>query len=218
MFEIADAIKSGDVRQIVAQGLGIIAFFIAVLSFQRKTQRGIMIMQVFSCFAFTVHFLILGKMGGFILNGIAFFRSMVYSFKRDHRWAASVVWVYVFIAAALLSGAYSIAFAEGISAILPALGMIITTFAGRMKKASSVRILTLINSPLWLSYNLIEGSIGGAMTEIVSICSIIIGILRLDIKKKTSAAEGGEALENVKTAKGDNDAQTETVLEEAAEQ
>lgn len=194
MFEIADAIKSGDTRQIVAQSLGIIAFFIAVLSFQRKTQRGIMTMQIFSCFCFTVHFLILGAMGGFILNLIAFFRSMIYSFRKNHKWAASIVWVYVFIPCAIASGVYSIIFAEGISAVLPTLGMIITTFAGRMEKASSVRFLTLLNSPLWLAYNLIEGSIGGAMTEIVSICSIIIAILRLDIRKKT----------NIKTKKSES--------------
>ena len=184
MFEIADAIRSGDLRQIVAQGLGIVAFFIAVLSFQRKTQRGLMTMQIFSCFAFTVHFMILGAMGGFILNLIAFIRSFIYSFRKDHAWAASFIWVYVFIAAAVASGVYSIIFAEGISALLPTAGMIITTFAGRMKKASSVRFLTLLNSPLWRAYNLIEGSIGGAMTEIVSIASIIIGMLRFDIKKK----------------------------------
>lgn len=189
MFEIADAIKSGDVRQIVAQSLGIVAFFIAVLSFQRKTQRGIMVMQVFSCLCFTVHFLILGAMGGFILNLIAFFRSIVYSLRQTQRWAASFIWVYVFIACSLASGTYSIIYAEGLSAILPTCGMVITTFAGRMKKASSVRVLTLTNSPLWLIYNLIEGSIGGAMTEIVSICSIIIGILRLDIKKKGDASQ-----------------------------
>lgn len=187
MFEIVDAIKSGDTRQIVAQSLGIIAFFIAVLSFQRKTQRGIMTMQIFSCFCFTVHFFILGAMGGFILNLIGFFRSAVYSFRKTHKWAASIIWVYVFIPCAIASGVYSIIFAEGISAVLPTLGMIITTFAGRMEKASSVRFLTLLNSPLWLAYNLIEGSIGGAMTEIVSICSIIIAILRLDIKKKTNS-------------------------------
>ncbi len=184
MFEIVDTIKSGDTRQIIAQSLGIVAFLIAVLSFQRKTQRGIMTMQIFSCFCFTVHFLILGVMGGFILNLIAFFRSIVYSLRKTHKWAASLVWVYIFIPLVLASGAYSLFFAEGASALLPTIGMIITTFAGRMKKASAVRVLTLTNSPLWLIYNIIEGSLGGVMTEIVSICSIIIGILRLDIKKK----------------------------------
>ena len=199
MFEIVEAIKLGDVKQIVAQSLGIVAFFIAVLSFQRRTQRGIMVMQIFSCFCFTVHFLILGAMGGFILNLIAFFRSMIYSLRKNHKWAASIVWVYVFIPCAIASGVYSIIFAEGISAVLPTLGMIITTFAGRMEKASSVRFLTLLNSPLWLAYNLIEGSIGGAMTEIVSICSIIIAILRLDIRKKDKAVTPDDADGKMKT-------------------
>ena len=185
MFEIADAIKSGDVKQIIAQSLGIIAFIIATLSFQRKTQRGIMVMQVCSCFCFTVHFLILGVMGGFILNFIAFFRSIVYSFRKTHKFAASVVWVYVFMALVIAAGIYSYIDGDGLAVILPSVGMFVTTLAGRMEHAKTVRSLTLLNSPLWLAYNIIKGSVGGMLTEIVSFCSIIIGILRLDIKKKS---------------------------------
>ena len=62
--------------------------------------------------------------------------------------------------------------------------MILTTFAGRCREASKVRLLTLLNSPFWFTYNLISGSLPGVMTEILISGSIIIGMIRLDRRKK----------------------------------
>ena len=76
---------------------------------------------------------------------------------------------------------------EGAAALLPLGGMILTTFAGRCREASKVRLLTILNSPFWLSYNLLSGSIPGVLTEILVSGSIIIGMIRLDRKKGTCA-------------------------------
>lgn len=194
MFEIANAIMTGDTRQIIAQTLGIVAFLISAISYQCKTQRSIACLQIIACLFFTVHFYILGTVGGFILNLIGCIRAFVFTFRKKYRWAASVVWVYVFAVFIVTAGIYSFT-VEGALAILPSVAMIITTFAIRMEKASRVRALTLLNSPFWLIYNIINGSFGGAITEIVNSCSIIIGMLRLDIgkkKKESSEAEGSQ--------------------------
>jgi hypothetical protein len=52
-----------------------------------------------------------------------------------------------------------------------------------MKSAKAVRILSLIGSPCWLVYNIVEGAIGAIICEIVCEISIIVGILRYDIKR-----------------------------------
>lgn len=183
MFEIVDAIKAGDARQIVAQSLGLIAFLIAALSFQSKTQRRIVCMQMIASFCFTVQYFILGVTCGCILNGIAFFRAFVYSFRSTHRWAASVIWLYVFSALIIVGGVYSAIDGEGLPVIIAVVGSIIATVGYRMEKAGTVRTVTLIQSPLWLIYAFVSGSIGGALSELFSICSIVIGKLRLDLKK-----------------------------------
>jgi hypothetical protein len=50
--------------------------------------------------------------------------------------------------------------------------------------ANMCRLYTLCASPLWLTYNIIGGSQGGIITEVFASISIIIGMLRLDRKKK----------------------------------
>ncbi len=190
MLEMIDAIKNGDVRQIVAQSFGMIAFVIAALSFQRKTQRGITLMQTLSCLCFTVHFMILGAMGGFIFNVIGIVRAAVYSLQKTYKWAASSVWIYIFTGASLAACIYSYQ-TEGFIVILPMLGMIVTTISFRLKNAKAVRRLTLLNTPCWLIYNVVNGSVGGSMTEIVNFCSILIGMFRLDIKKKDRTENNG---------------------------
>ena len=187
MLEIADAIKSGNVRQIVAQSLGIMAFLIAVLSFQSKTQRRIVCMQMVASLCFTIQYFILGVTCGCILNGIAFFRAFVYSFRSTHKWASSVAWLYVFSILIVLGGIYSAIDGEGLPVIIAVVGSIIATVGYRMEKAGTVRTVTLIQSPLWLIYAFVSGSIGGALSELFSICSIVIGKLRLDFKNRNGA-------------------------------
>ena len=67
--------------------------------------------------------------------------------------------------------------------ILPVIAMIIATVSLRLGSAKAVRRLGLISSPMWLIYNCFSGSIGAIASEILNLISIIIGIIRLDIKK-----------------------------------
>ena len=68
--------------------------------------------------------------------------------------------------------------------VLPVLGMMVSTVSFRTKNAATVRKLSLINSPLWLIYDALTLSVGGTLCEVISLISIIVGIFRLDLKKK----------------------------------
>ena len=68
--------------------------------------------------------------------------------------------------------------------ILPVLAMIVATVAIRLGSSKMVRRLGLISSPLWLTYNCFSGSIGAIASEILNLISIIVGIIRLDLRKK----------------------------------
>ncbi len=175
---------------IFAQALSIIAMTIALLSFQQKTQKRIVLFQFCSSFLFAVHFLLLGAITGALLNFMAAVRALIYS-KRDQKWAASPFWILLF--SILPIGIYGASFAFfGIAPtlanllleLLPTLGMISTTISFRMKQAAQVRLFSLISSPLWLIYNIFNFSIGGILTESFSLISILVGILRLDLKKE----------------------------------
>jgi hypothetical protein len=186
------------------QIIGYVAMLIAICSFQFKTQKAIVSLQFFSTLLFTVHFFLLKAYSGALLNAICMVRAAIFAQRHKKAWAAYSIWIWLFIllsisayfvTAFLIIPTLSIPdyrinvlpFTNSdyfLVEIIPVIGNVITTFAVSMKDAKNVRKLTLISSPLWLTYNIICGSIGGAVTEIFCSISIIIGMLRLDVKRK----------------------------------
>ena len=142
-----------------------------------------------------VHFFLLGALIGAVLNAISLFRAMVFV-NRGKNWADKVLWLYVFIFLSCLAYVINFTLLKNMSfpngtvytdfivEVLPVIGMISSTFSMRTRYASVARKLSLITSPLWLVYNIINSSIAGMITEIFALISIITGIIRLDLKKK----------------------------------
>ena len=191
--------------EFIAQAVGIVAMVIGVLSFQQKTQKNIVTMQFCSSILFAVHFGMIGAVIGCILNALGIVRAAVFAQREKHPWAAHICWLYIFSGACvaiyiliftlLRDAVYPDAppvLADYIIQLLPVIGMIATTVSFRAKKASAVRALSFVSSPAWLTYNIIGGSVGGSLTEIFVMCSIIIGILRLDRKKQGSEVAQNE--------------------------
>ncbi|MBO5286072.1 MAG: YgjV family protein [Clostridia bacterium] len=184
----------------IAQVLGIIGMVFNALSYQCKKQRGILTMQLISSCIFMTHFFLLGALTGAILNGISLFRAGVFRF-RGKKWADNVLWPCLFICLSCLTYVFNFTifkttlFPNGVKIadyfieVLPVIGLTITTFAMRARHASVARKLSLINSPFWLTYNLINISIAGILGEAFGIISIITGMIRLDFKKGKNVDE-----------------------------
>lgn len=175
----------------IAQIIGIVAMVVALSSFQQRTQKRIVLFQFVSSILFSIHFFMIGAITGSILNAIGMVRAAIFARRDTRRWAAHPVWIYIFTAVFL--GVYALQFTLlGMSPTfrnfllesLPVIGMVATTVAFRLKKASHVRAVSLISSPMWLIYNLFNSSLGGALTEIFTLISIFIGMLRLDLRRK----------------------------------
>ncbi len=179
-----------------AQIVGYIAMVVAISSFQARTQKGVVVIQSISTSLFTIHFFLLKAYSGAILNAICLVRSLIYTQRQDKKWAQSTIWIGVFIILTFASyilnlfvipapdKALLFSISPFILELLPTLGNVVTTFSTRMENAKLVRRYSLIASPLWLTYNIINVSWGGAITEIVSIISIFVAMFRLDFKKK----------------------------------
>ena len=67
-----------DWYEFIAQAVGICGMVMNILSYQQRSQKGILLMQfVGGCF-FAVNFYMLGAMTGFLMNVIGIIRSFVY--------------------------------------------------------------------------------------------------------------------------------------------
>lgn len=175
--------------EIVAQVIGLVAMAMNVLSYQQKSQKGVIGCQLLGSALFTVNFLLLGATMGAVLNGLGIVRALVYMHKERTK-AHKLAWVFAFSAAFILS--YVLTFTlfgkepgtvNLIVEILPVIAMIATTISFRCKGAAAIRMFGIVSSPLWLTYNIINFSVGAICCEVLNLISILIGIIRFDISK-----------------------------------
>ena len=164
----------------MAQVIGIIAFCLAVWSFQQNEHKKIVLLQLLANLCFTVHYFMLEAYTGALLNSIGLARSIVFIFK-DKKWAASNWWLVFFSLVCAGAGIYTW---DGFLTLLPMSAMILTTIAFGINNPKKTRLLSFPSSPLWLIYNLVNQSWGGVLTECFNMGSIIIGMLRFDRSKK----------------------------------
>ena len=169
----------------VAHILGIIALAFAVISYQQKTHKSILVFQLLANMTFCVHFIMLGAVTGGILNAVAATRAVIFV-NKGKRWAENKIWLWVFCAVSIIVGILTW---KDLFSILPILGMLCTTAALWIKTPKYVRLVAFPSSPLWLVYNTVNKSYAGAITEIITMCSIIIAIIRLDLNKNTKITE-----------------------------
>ena len=217
LFSYAELTMQGSVLWWIGQALGVVGMGFNILSYQCKRQRGIVTMQLIASGIFMMHFFLLGALIGAILNGISLFRAGVFV-NRGKKWADNILWVPVFITLSCLAYVVNFTLLKDMSfpngtvltdyivEVLPVIGLVVSTFSMRTRYASVARKLFLINSPMWLVYNIINSSIAGIITEIFALISIITAIIRLDINKK-GKVQDLIYTESLKTESEDLDAQ-----------
>ena len=175
---------------ILAQALSIAGLACVVASYQQKQKSRLILIQSIGGALFGIHYLMLGAYAGFLLNSIAVFRGAVF-YKGNLSPRAGKIWVGIIIA--LCIAAYPLTFAvfgteptvpNLLLEVLPTIGMAVLTFSFNMTHTGQIRALGFVNSACWLTYNIAHLSIGGIGCEILCFASIIIGVLRHDVKKK----------------------------------
>ncbi len=179
-----------DKIEIIAQGVGILGMIANFLSFQQKEQKRVVAFQFFSALLFGINYLMLGAYMGALLNAIGVIRAIVFV-NREKLKAEHPAWLIFFILA--FSSSYPLVFTvfgkepilkNFIIELLPVIAMILATISYRFTKAKDIRRFGLFSSPMWLTYNIFCFSIGAILSEILNLISIIVGIIRFDLKKK----------------------------------
>ncbi len=166
----------------IAQIIGFAALACAVCSFQQNKHKRILFFQILSGSLFTVHFTLLGAVLGGVLNFFGMLRSIVF-YNKDKAWAQGKKWLFIFSTVFVATGIF---FWEGIISIFPILSMVLSTICFWVTDPKKVRLLMLPASPLWMVYNAVKRSYGGFLTETFVLCSVIVGMIRFDFKKKTA--------------------------------
>lgn len=169
-----------DTTFIVSQCIGIVAAALLLLSYQQNTHRKIITMQIFSGLLFSVQYLMIGAYEGMVGNLVGLVRGIAFSFRGRSKFTDSIVCPIIF---AFLAAAGGLVTYTSPVSLLPMAAMAISTFVLWNPKTQQLRALTFPTSLMWLVYNIICQSYSGAITEILSEVSIIIGLIRFRNKK-----------------------------------
>ena len=178
--------------EIIAQATGIVAMLFNILSYQSKQQRWVIALQLCGGAFFAVNYLLLGATVGGLLNILAAVRAVIFLFKERLKadrlpWLFAFIFLYItiYILNFTLFGK-ELTLLNLLIELLPVIGMTALSIGFRLKNASDVRRCGLVSSPSWLIYNIVSGSWGAIACEVLSLVSIIIGILRHDRKNGKS--------------------------------
>lgn len=182
-----------DFFHLAAQTVGIFAMAFNIASYQQKTRERAIVCQLCGGFLFSVNFFMLDAYVGGLLNLVAVVRAVIFLNKEKLK-ADRLPWLVGFTIVYVLS--YILTFTlfgtepslkNLIIELLPVVGMVATTISFRYTDAKTIRRYGLVSSPSWLVYNIANFSVGAIVCEVLSLCSILIGMFRFDRDTKTAA-------------------------------
>ena len=166
--------------KILANVIGGLAVVLFVLSYQQKTRRYIVLLNILSrVFYVTQYVLLLAFSGaamdvaGLVVSLLAQRKDTKFISKHTKIWAIASL---VFIVAVGLS------FYKDIFSILPIIAVIFEAGALWLEKEKHIRIVSFISTPFWLVYNILCGAYGSAAGSVLAMISIISAFIRYDIK------------------------------------
>ena len=176
---------------IIVQAIGLLSVVCFMLSFQIKSNKALFICQMAGAAFFCLQYLLLGGITGCLTNFAGIVRNVFLTNMDKHpslRWKG---WPCIFTAISITIMIFTW---EGLPSIFPTIAYCVASFALWTDNAQKIRFFNLICiSPCFLIYGIIYGSIGGIITELFIITSIIVSIYRYGWKAMGAgwSASGG---------------------------
>ena len=159
---------------IFGQVLGVVAIGLGVLSYQMKTRKGLVVVQLLTTITFVIHYFLIGAWSGMALNAVSTVRNLIFLWI-EKKGGSSKKWSYVF---AVIMGFVGIATWQAWHSVFMVAALVINCIGMGYTNPQSTRKSILITSPMALIYNCFVWSVGGAIFEAMSIISAALGIWR----------------------------------------
>ena len=173
-----------ELMEIVTQLIGFIGLGLSIIAFQFKKHRPIVLCKMSSELVFAIQYVLLGAWTAAVLDCISVIRNLLYShLVKKNRSTTPVIVVFgIFV---VITGVVTF---DGAVSLLPIASKLLTTVSYGMKNERWLRIITLPSCIFWIIYNLFVGSLGGALTDTMTLVSLLIAMYKFDFKKaKTDA-------------------------------
>lgn len=164
---------------IFIQGIGFIAIALFVISYQIKSNRLLFLFQLMGSALFCLQFFLLDAISGCLSLAVNILRNALMMKYKQWEWVRSK-WCPVAIAA--MFAAVLIFTWNGPVSLLAFAASVSSTFAYWSDCPCRIRMVNLVcASPCWLVYDVLVHSIGGIVSESITIVSIILSFIRFGI-------------------------------------
>jgi len=159
----------------IIQGIGFLGLVFFVVSYQIRSNSALFLCQLLGCIVFSIQLYLLGAYTGAIGLLINILRNLLLLKINDWQWVKSKLTLSAILVLLLAMTVYTWA---GWISLLPLASVGITTIGYWTNNAQKIRLSQLFGSPCTLVYDLLMRSWGGAMSEAITLVSIIFSIYR----------------------------------------
>ena len=173
---------------LAAQLIGYAAVAIFLLSYLQKTRARIIGLNLTSRILYILQYLLLGAFEGAALDILGALSSAIASKKN-----APSVKRYALLLLLLLDGSMIVAgilLYKNIFSIFPVLGVLLHTTAFWVDDERIIRAVSLLGSPCWFVYNTASHAYGSAVGDVLTVCAIVIAMVKYRGVKKEKNANG----------------------------
>jgi hypothetical protein len=139
-----------------AQLVGYVAFVFGVTAFLQPNDRRLKNFLASECGAYVVHFFLLGNPTAAASSAVSGCRTLITMWTRSRRLAVVFMGSYLVIGAAL---------AKSPAAWLPVVGSCLATWSMFRMKGIRMRFVMLVSTSMWMTNNILSGSVGGTLLE-----------------------------------------------------
>ena len=164
----------GATGETIGQILGFVAVIIGFISYQMKTPKAILSVEIITSMVFASHYLLIGAITAVALNGLMLVQCIVY-YIRARRGKKGFVVPAIFTSLVIIVGILSW---NGPSSVFITVGLAIYSFSMGMSNAQVIRFAMFAKAPICLTYNILVFSLGGILYE----CSVFTSSLISTIK------------------------------------
>ena len=171
---------SSETLRLIAQLIGFLGTVTSVIGMQQKEYDRIVLCKITNEFTVSVHYLLLGGYSGMIVNFASIFANATYWY-RIKKGKTTLPFQIVFAAVFVTLGALSW---QGYISLFVIAAKLLSSVSLGIKNPRVIRILNLMSTPCWLTYNIYMRSIPGIISDSLVIASVIIAVIRLDILKR----------------------------------
>ncbi|MBQ7340032.1 MAG: YgjV family protein [Clostridia bacterium] len=178
--------------QIIGNIIGFVAVALLIISYQFNSKNKVIFFYATSTTLYIFQYFFLGAFEGVYTEIFAVLISIVAGYqtkefiKKHKKLIIFMLYVLFFVGGLIvIFTTKEITLINVAFGIVPIIANTAQTSAFWMKNEKIMRIVSLAGAPLWLIYNVFTLSIFPAVGNIFMICSIIISIIRYDVKKES---------------------------------